>query len=87
VHPQLGLFLKTPDKVGPIYSSAVMAAKVMKLERNANRWIHEMDSVHVNAPLSTVVDVPVEIMTRATASSACETVEGSVTRVLVQARL
>ena len=38
----------------------VMAAKVMKLEVNANRYIQEMDSMHVHAPLSTIIDVPSE---------------------------
>ena len=58
VHKALGLFLKTPDDSHGIYGSMVMAAKVMKLEVNANRYIHGMDSIHVSAPLSTIVDVP-----------------------------
>jgi len=58
IDDRLGLFLKTPDDSHGIYGSMVMAAKVMKLEVNANRHIHGMDSIHVNAPLSTIVDVP-----------------------------
>jgi len=54
------LFLKVPDDSHGIYGSMVMAAKVMKLEVNANRHIHGMDSIHVNAPLSALVDVPYE---------------------------
>lgn len=50
-----GLFLKTPEDEG-IYGSAVMAAKVMKLEAKAAQWVHAMDSMHVNAVLTTVVD-------------------------------
>jgi len=37
VHMRYGLFLKTPDDSHGIYGSMVMAAKVMKLETNANR--------------------------------------------------
>jgi len=58
VDERFGLFLKTPDDQRGIFGSMVMAAKVMKLEVNANRWIHGIDSIHVNATLSTVVDVP-----------------------------
>jgi len=58
IHREFGLFLKTPDDSEGIYGTMIMAAKVMKLEVNANRYIHGMDSIHVNAPLSTIVDVP-----------------------------
>jgi len=57
-HKRSGLFMKTPDDGEHIYGSMVMAAKVMKLEVNANRHIHGIDSIHVSAPLSTIVDVP-----------------------------
>ena len=51
------VFLKTPHDSEGIYGSDAMAAKVVKLETRANRWIQEMDSLHVSAPLSTVEDV------------------------------
>jgi len=50
IHRRYGLFLKTPDDSIGIYGTMVMAAKVVKLESNANRWILGMDSIHVNAP-------------------------------------
>jgi len=57
VHEDNSLFLKTPNDAHGIYGSDVMAAKVMRLEAKAARWIHGMDSIHVSTPLCAVVDV------------------------------
>jgi len=78
MHNRFGLFLKTPDSTSSLYHSGVLAAKAQKLEVNAARAVHDMDSVHVNAPLMTVVDVPyADPTSRAT----------NVQRVMVQARV
>lgn len=53
-----GLFLKTPDDSLGIYGSLVMAGKVMKLEAKASEAVHGMDSTHISAPLTVVLDVP-----------------------------
>jgi len=52
-----GLFLKTPNDSHGIYGSMVMAAKATKRDAAAARWVHALDSVHINAPITVCVDV------------------------------
>ena len=44
-----------------IYDSMAMAAKAAKREEAASRWVHALDSIHVNTPLLECVDLEVRL--------------------------
>jgi len=57
VHKGRGLFFKFAFDQEGIYGSMAMAAKAAKREAAASRWVHAMDSIHVNTPLLECVDL------------------------------
>ena len=57
VHKRRGLFVKFAFDQEGIYGSMAMAAKAAKREAAASRWVHAMDSIHVNTPLLECVDL------------------------------
>jgi len=45
-----------------MYGSMAMAAKAAKSKAAASRWVHALDSVHVNTPLLECVDLTVRLI-------------------------